>query len=111
MPKGSIRNPGKLSLPGRTKQRMANEASRKTKQKQAPGFRDDRYELSRTIISPKGRTGAFYDPELYLANTAAAKREKAIENAVKKSPRGGSGMENPVKALKRRSANKTTKKK
>jgi hypothetical protein len=92
MPKGSVRKP----------------TTSKTAKKQAPGFRDDRYELSRTIISPKGRTGAFYDPELYSANRAAAKREKAIESAVKKSPRGGSGMENPVKALKRRA---TTKKK
>ena len=94
MPKGSVRK----------------SSNAKPAKAQNNSFRDDRYELSRTIISPKGRKGALYDPEKYLANRAAAKKEKAIERAVAKSPRGGPGSENPYKALKRRAAARATKK-
>lgn len=108
MPKGSIRNPG-------TSKTMEKRRSRADINAQDKGvrntFRDERYELSRTVVSPMGRKGALYDPELYLANRTTTRREKDVESAVAKSPRGGPGAENPYKALKRKATLRDTKKK
>lgn len=107
MPKGSIRNPGSPKTMEKRRARADINAQGKGVRN---AFRDERYELSRTVVSPMGRKGALYDPELYLVNRSQTRREKDIESAVAKSPRGGPGSENPYKALKRRAAQKSTKK-